>query len=306
MTCPSTNSDSAQSTTSRAYLVGGGIGSLAAAAFMIRDGNLPGGNISILEAAPIMGGSLDGAGDRARGYSLRGGRMLTTDNYECTWDLYKSIPSLTNRGKTVFDETVEFNQKHNAYSLARLVDSRRAKVPVTSMGFSMQDRIELLKLSNADEEALGASCITDWLSPGFFETEFWYMWVTTFAFQPWHSAVEFKRYLHRFMLEFSRIETLAGVKRTIYNQYDSLVLPLQTWLEAQGVRFVTDCKVTDLLHKTEDGTFIVTGIHCLRQDKSEVVAMNDSDLVFLQNGLHDRCLEPRVDDERTQQADKSR
>ncbi len=272
------------STTPRAYLVGGGIGSLAAAAFMIRDGNLPGGNISILEAAPIMGGSLDGAGDRARGYSLRGGRMLTTDNYECTWDLYKSIPSLTNRGKTVFDETVEFNQKHKAHSLARLVDSRRAKVPVTSMGFSMQDCIELLKLSNADEEALGASCITDWLSPGFFETEFWYMWVTTFAFQPWHSAVEFKRYLHRFMLEFSRIETLAGVKRTIYNQYDSLVLPLQTWLEAQGVRFVTDCKVTDLLHKTEDGTFIVTGIHCLRQDKSEVVAMNDSDLVFLQNG----------------------
>jgi oleate hydratase len=272
------------STTSKAYLVGGGIGSLAAAAFMIRDGSLPGGHISILEAAPIMGGSLDGAGDPAGGYSLRGGRMLTTDNYECTWDLYKSIPSLNNKGKTVFDETVEFNEKHKAHSMARLVDSRRAKVPVTSMGFSMQDRMELLKLTNADEDALGASCITDWLSPKFFETEFWYMWVTTFAFQPWHSAVEFKRYLHRFMLEFSRIETLAGVKRTIYNQYDSLVLPLQTWLEAQGVRLVTDCKVTDLDYKTEEGTFIVTGIHCLRQGKYEVIAVNDGDLVFMQNG----------------------
>jgi oleate hydratase len=270
--------------TAKAYLVGGGIGSLSAAAFMIRDGGLPGGNISILEAAPVMGGSLDGAGDPAGGYSMRGGRMVTTDNYECTWDLYKSIPSLNNAGKTVFDETVEFNEEHKAHSLARLVDSRRAKVPVTSMGFSMQDRIELLKLSRADEEALGASCITDWLSPGFFETEFWYMWATTFAFQPWHSAVEFKRYLHRFMLEFSRIETLAGVKRTIYNQYDSLVLPLQAWLKAQGVRLVTDCKVTDLDHKTEDGKFIVTGIHCLRQDKSEVIAVNDGDLVFMQNG----------------------
>jgi len=82
------------------------------------------------------------------------------------------------------------------------------------MGFSMRDRVELLKLSQAGEDALAASCITDWLSPGFFETEFWFMWSTTFAFQPWHSAVEFKRYLHRFMLEFSRIETLAGVKRT--------------------------------------------------------------------------------------------
>ena len=83
-------------TKSKAYLVGGGIGSLAAAAFMIREGRLSGGNISILEAIPIMGGSLDGAGEPTGGYSLRGGRMLTTDNYECTWDLFKSVPSLHN------------------------------------------------------------------------------------------------------------------------------------------------------------------------------------------------------------------
>ena len=85
--------------TSSACLVGGGIGSLAAAAFMIRDGNLPGGNISILETLPVMGGSLDGAGDPAGGYSLRGGRMFTNDNYECTWDLFKTIPSLGNGGQ---------------------------------------------------------------------------------------------------------------------------------------------------------------------------------------------------------------
>jgi hypothetical protein len=84
----------------------------------------------------------------------------------------------------------------------------------------MIDRKELLELSLASEAELGHSCITDWLSPEFFETEFWYMWATTFAFQPWHSAVEFKRYLHRFVMEFTRIETLAGVKRTVYNQYD--------------------------------------------------------------------------------------
>lgn len=68
----------------QAFLIGGGIGSLAAASFMIRDGGIPGESISILEAASLMGGSLDGAGDAASGYSLRGGRMLTTDNYECT------------------------------------------------------------------------------------------------------------------------------------------------------------------------------------------------------------------------------
>src|ERR1022692_4028118 len=114
---------------SKAYLVGGGIGSLAAAAFMIRDGNLAGGNFSNLEAARVMGGSLDGAGDPAAGYSMRGGRMLTTDNYECTWDLYRSIPSLIHPGKSVLEETVEFNEKHKSNSMARLVDRRRAKVP---------------------------------------------------------------------------------------------------------------------------------------------------------------------------------
>ncbi|MBY0233801.1 MAG: oleate hydratase, partial [Burkholderiaceae bacterium] len=205
----------------KAYLLGGGIGSMAAAAFMIRDAKVPGANITIFEASPLMGGSLDGAGDAERGYSLRGGRMLTTDNYECTWDLFKTIPSLEHAGQSVFDETLAFNEKHKAHSMARLVNRQRAKMPVESMGFSMHDRVELLRLSNANEEELGTSTITDWLSPAFFETEFWFMWATTFAFQPWHSAVEFKRYLHRFMLEFSRIETLGGVKRTVYNQYDS-------------------------------------------------------------------------------------
>jgi oleate hydratase len=218
--------------------VGGGIGSLAAAAFMIRDGNLPGGNISILEAA--RHGRKSGRRRRPSGRIFHA-RRTHVDHRQLRMHLGSlQIDSLTEpRRQDGIRRNVEFNEKHKANSMARLVDRRRAKVPVTSMGFSMQDRIELLKLSQADEDTLGASRITDWLSPGFFETEFWYMWSTTFAFQPWHSAVEFKRYLHRFMLEFSRIETLAGVKRTIYNQYDSLVLPLQTWLEAQGVHLVT-------------------------------------------------------------------
>src|SRR3984957_12580284 len=112
-------------TKSMAHFVGGGIGSLAAAAFMIRDGSFPGENISILEAASIL--DLDGAGSPTLGYSMRGGRMLTTDNYECTWDLYKSIPSLNQHGKSVFDETVDFNEQYKAHSMARLVDCRRAK-----------------------------------------------------------------------------------------------------------------------------------------------------------------------------------
>ncbi len=267
----------------KAWLIGGGIGSLSAAAFMIRDGGMTGANITVLEALPLLGGSLDAAGDPERGYSLRGGRMLTSDNYECTWDLFRTIPSRTKPDASVYDETMAFNQIYKAHSMARLVDRRRAKVPVSSMGFSMHDRLELLKLSNTSEETLGTTCITDWLSPSFFETEFWYMWVTTFAFQPWHSAVEFKRYLHRFMLEFSRIETLAGVKRTVFNQYDSLVTPLVAWLRGHGVNFVNGCTVTDLDHSAS-GVFSVSAIRCQRDGKAEVIAVGADDLVILQNG----------------------
>ena len=111
----------------KAYFIGGGIGSLAAAAFLIRDGGMPGAQISILEAGAVMGGSLDGSGDAEQGYSMRGGRMLTTDNYECTWDLFKSIPSLAQPGLSVFEETLEFNEKYVSNAMARLVDSRRAQ-----------------------------------------------------------------------------------------------------------------------------------------------------------------------------------
>lgn len=196
----------------KAYFIGGGIGSLAGAAFLIRDGGMPGNEITIYEKLSTFGGSLDGAQLSDGSYSLRGGRMLTTDHYECTWDLLGTIPSLEHPGQTVRDETVAFNLKHRAHSKARLVDRNRFKLDVSTMGFTMRDREELVRLAMASEQELGNSRITDWLSPAFFETNFWFMWQTTFAFQPWHSAVELKRYLHRFMNEFPRIETLGGVK----------------------------------------------------------------------------------------------
>ncbi len=266
----------------KAYLIGGGIGSLAAAAFMIRDAGVAGSDITIFEALPVAGGSLDGGGNPDSGYTLRGGRMLTTDNYECTWDLFKSIPSLEHPGRTVYDETIAFNELHKSHSRARLVDRNRFKVDVTSMGFSMQDRLELVKLEEADEKDMGDSAITDWLSPEFFETKFWYMWATTFAFQPWHSAVEFKRYLRRFMMEFSRIETLAGVKRTVYNQYDSFVRPLQHWLQQQGVQVLLGTRVDDF--SLSDDASTVTAIHYTRDGAGGRIDVLPEDLVFFQNG----------------------
>jgi oleate hydratase len=270
--------------TVKAHFVGGGIGSLAAAAFMIRDGKVPGANISIYEAMNVLGGALDGAGNAIDGYRLRGGRMLTSDNYECVWDLFKTIPSLENPQMSVFEDTMAFNKQRVPHAQARLVDRNCHKTDVATMGFTMADRLELVKITEAGEKELGSDRISDWLSPPFFSTNFWFMWQTTFAFQPWHSAVEFKRYLHRFMLEFTRIETLAGVKRTKYNQYDSLVRPLLTWLDAKGVHFIKNCTVTDFALDPEGGTFLVNSIGCIRNGKVENVPVATGDLVFFQNG----------------------
>jgi oleate hydratase len=269
--------------TRNAFLIGGGIGNLAAAAFMIRDAGIPGHAITLFESLPVEGGSLDGSGDAHDGYTLRGGRMLTTDNYECTWDLFRSIPSLEHPGRSVQDETIAFNARNPSHSNARLVDRNRSHVDVTSMGFSVQDRLELLTLAETSEDKLGESAITDWLSPAFFETSFWYMWATTFAFQPWHSAVEFKRYLHRFMKEFSRIETLAGVKRTVYNQYDSFVRPLVAWLRAQGVKFEPATRVTDIEFASREGRHTVTGLRVECDHLTRLLPVAPSDLVFFTN-----------------------
>lgn len=267
----------------KAYLIGGGIGSLAAAAFMIRDANMAGENITIFEALPVMGGSLDAAGNAQDGYSMRGGRMLTTDNYECFWDLYKTIPSIADPEKTVYEEVVAFNKIMKSHSKARLVDRHQAIVDVSSMGFTMKDRVELLKLTEASEEKLGTSVITDWLSPEFFTTNFWYMWQTTFAFEPWHSAVEYKRYLHRFMKEFSRIETLAGVKRTVYNQYDALVRPLVKWLQEHGVQYHNDSTVTDIELAPDAVKHTVVGLKVNQSGTEKSISVGENDLVFFQN-----------------------
>jgi oleate hydratase len=257
---------------------------LPRAAFLIRDGGVAGTDVTIYEQSPLLGGSLDGARLSDGSYSLRGGRMLTTDLYECTWDLLSPIPSLAHPGRSVRDETITFNEEHPAHSRARLVDRNRFKVDVAAMGFTMHDRIELLALVEASEDKLGNSRIIDWLSPPFFETNFWYMWQTTFAFQPWHSAVELKRYLHRFMNEFPRVETLAGVKRTVYNQYDAIVRPLTKWLGEQGVRFERGARVVDMQFADAGGKLAVKTLSIEQDGASRKVTLDDDGLVFFQNG----------------------
>ncbi|MCG8183440.1 oleate hydratase [Tenacibaculum piscium] len=269
----------------KAYFIGGGIGSLAGAVFLIRDGKLLANNITIFESLPNLGGSMDAFGNPENGYIMRGARMLTMNIYECTWALFKTIPSLTDPNKSVYEETRTFNERIKSDAKARLIDKNRAIIDASKLGFSISDRIELLKLSEASEEKLENTCISDWLSPSFFETNFWFMWRTTFAFSPWHSAVEFKRYLHRFMQEFSEVETMSGVRRTVYNQYDSMIRPLEIWLELQGVNFKKGCTVTDLQTEINKNKEIVaTGFEYLEAEKKHQISVEENDVVFFQNG----------------------
>ena len=266
-----------------AHLVGGGVASLAAAAYLIRDGGVPGRNICIYEESDILGGSLDGAGAADKGYVIRGGRMFTYEAYTCTFDLLSFIPSLENPQISVRDEIYAFNEQHVSHSHARLVKDGE-KVDVSVMGFSNRDRLDLVEILATSEEKLGAKRIEDVFEPSFFKTNFWYMWATTFAFQPWHSAAELKRYLHRFIQEFPRINTLAGVRRTPYNQYDSIVRPLTEWLAAQGVRFELGAEVLDLDFKYGRDGKSVERIHYIRDDVRQAVALGGDDLVFVTNG----------------------
>jgi len=271
------------STEINAYLSGGGIASLASAVFLIRDAHVPGKNIHIFEELNINGGSCDGSGSAENGYVVRGGRMLNDPAYECMWDLLDFIPSVTDPNKSVHEEIIEF-KRIKPYSQARLVDQDGKIVDVSSMGFNNNDRLAMLKFAITPEETMGTSTINQWFPASLFKTNFWYMWATTFAFQPWHSAVEFKRYMMRFMHEFPRIHTLAGVTRTPYNQYDSLILPILKWLEKQGVNFIMNTTVTDLDFKTNINEKTVSRIHYTTNGKAGEIILGEHDLVFVTNG----------------------
>ena len=267
-----------------AYLVGGGIGSLAAAVFLIRDGKMPAQNIHIFEEAHIAGGSLDGAGDPETGYVIRGGRMFDEEQYQTTYNLLAQIPSLNDPAISVYDEIRAFNRKVKTNAQARLIDKDGHTVDVTHMGFDNADRLALVKLMAAGEESLGTARIQDVFPPHFFMTNFWYMWATTFAFQPWHSAVEFKRYMQIFIHEFPRIHTLAGVRRTPLNQYDAIVLPVSRWLAAQGVVFELGTQVLDLDIIEQQGRKTVRGIRMQRDGKAIDEPIRPGDLVIVTLG----------------------
>jgi len=264
-----------------AYIVGGGIGGLATAFFLIRDGKMPGSSITIFEELEVMGGACDAKGNSKDGYFMRGGRMLNLPTYECTWTMLKDVPSLTSKNVSVYDEVLAYNKKWKININARLIGENREILNSRDMQFSTKDKIDLIKLVASSEHHLSDKRIDECFNNSFFKTNFWCMWTTTFAFETWHSAIELRRYLIRFMHEFHNIHNLSGINRTPYNQYESLILPILKYLENNGVNFKRNTSVTDLkIEENVDGSKSVKSLLFTENSHNHTLKLNENDVVI--------------------------
>ena len=261
------------------YLIGSGIAGLASAFYLEKDAGIPGKNIHILEKDLIAGGATDGAGDADKGYVVRGGRMHEM-HYECYWELLSHIPSLEDSGVSVRDESYEFNQRFVSNGQARLLKDGK-KMDVSSYGLSLGQQKDFVKLTYMSEKSLGNKRIEDWFDQDFFDTNFWAIWRTMFAFQKWSSLAEMRRYMKRFMHLVKGLYKLGGVMRTKYNQYDSVVRPMQRYLEEKGVSFEMGKEIVDIDFNLSADKKTATVLHL--KDKSEIV-LGDNDYVFFTNG----------------------
>ena len=267
----------------RAFLIGSGIASLAAAEYLMRDASMKGNQITIFEETDIAGGALDGSGNPEDGFVARGGREME-EHYECLWDLYGEIASIEEDGRTVLDEFRELNQIDPNFSKVRIIYNRGEKHRKTDLGLHEKHTHELTKLLLTKEDDLGKLTVKEYFDDSFFETDMWLYWRSMFAFETWHSVVEMRRYMQRFIHLLPGMSTMRGLVFTKYNQYESLVLPLKKHLEAKGVQFRFNTTVTDLDIDVSDEEKTVTAIHLRRNDQEELIAITEDDLVFFING----------------------
>ena len=267
-----------------AYLIGAGLASLAAASFLIRDGQMKGDRIHIFEELSLPGGSLDGILQPTRGFIIRGGREME-NHFECLWDLFRSIPSLEIENASVLDEFYWLNKDDPNFSKMRAT-ANRGEDGKTEGKFALSDKAteEIMKLFMISEDQLEDKRITDVFSEDFFASNFWLYWRTMFAFESWHSAMEMRRYIRRFIHHIGGLPDLSALKFTKYNQYESLVLPLVEHLKSNGVHFHYNTTVTNVLVDTNPDKKTAKKIRYEQAGVAKEIALSEDDLVFVTNG----------------------
>lgn len=267
-----------------AYLVGSGLASLAAACFLVRDGQMKGERIHILEEGTLPGGACDGINDAQKGFVIRGGREME-NHFECLWDLFHSIPSIETEGVSVLDEYYWLNKHDPNYSLMR-ASVNRGEDAHTDGKFALSDKasMEIIQLFLTRDEDLYDKTIDDVFDEEFYASNFWLYWQTMFAFEKWHSALEMKLYIQRFIHHIGGLPDFSALKFTKYNQYESLILPMVHYLASHGVQFQYGITVTNVIFDCTGGKKTARQIVCRRDGREETIDLIEDDLVFVTNG----------------------
>ena len=267
-----------------AYLIGSGLAALAAACYLVRDGQLAGERIHILEKDPIPGGACDGYQYTDIGYVMRGGREMD-NHFECMWDLFRSIPSIETEGVSVLDEYYWLNKADPNYSLCRATE-KQGQDAHTDKKFGLSDKaaMEIMKLFFTPDEELYNKRIDEIFDHEVLDSNFWLYWRTMFAFENWHSALEMKLYLKRFIHHVGGLPDFTALRFTRYNQYESMILPMVHYLQEHGVDFQYNTKVVNVEFDIRNGRKAARRIVLQREGREDAIDLTDNDLVFITNG----------------------
>ena len=267
-----------------AYIVGSGLAALAAACFLVRDGQMNGKRVHILEKDPIPGGACDGYHYDGLGYVMRGGREMD-NHFECMWDLFHSIPSIETEGVSVLDEYYWLNKHDPNYSLMRATVNRGEDAH-TDGKFDISDKgaMEIMKLFFTPDEELYDKRIEEVFDDEVLNSNFWLYWRTMFAFENWHSALEMKLYIKRFIHHVGGLPDFKALRFTKYNQYESMILPMIKYLESRDVQFHFGTKVVNVEFDIQKDKKVAKCITVIRDGSEESIDLTENDLVFITNG----------------------
>ncbi|MDQ1855073.1 oleate hydratase [Chryseobacterium sp. WLY505] len=269
---------------SKIYIVGSGIAGMSAAYYFIRDGRVPGKNIIFLDQLNVEGGSLDGAGNAKDGYIIRGGREMDM-TYENLWDMFQDIPALELPAPySVLDEYRLVNDNDPNYSKARLIHNQGQIKDFSKFGLEKKDQLAIVKLLLKKKEELDDLTIEDYFSPSFLNSNFWFFWRSMFAFENWHSLLELKLYMHRFLHAIDGMKDFSCLVFPKYNQYDTYVTPLKNFLVEKGVQIQFNTLVKDLdIHINTEGK-TVEGIITEQNGEEVRIPIGKDDYVIVTTG----------------------
>ena len=266
-----------------AYIVGSGLAALTAACYLVRDGRMKGERVHILEKDALPGGACDGYHYDNVGYVMRGGREMD-NHFEVMWDLFRSIPSIETEGISVLDEYYWLNKHDPNYSLMRATINRGMDAHTDGM-FALSDKgaLEIMKLFFTPDEKLYDLRIDEVFDEEVLNSNFWMYWRTMFAFENWHSALEMKLYLKRFIHHVGGLPDFKALRFTKYNQYESMILPMIQYLQDHNVQFHYHTQVVNVEFEIRPGRKQAKRICVLREGQEDAIDLTEDDLVFITN-----------------------